>query len=517
MHNRFDACSRFAALFLMSLQIASAAAPREISPAVTPIPQVRGPIPVTATSWPFAAADHSITRRDLAKDGYVEEEYFISGVANVYDWPALNRLSSLAHGPYTTRLLVRRPAAPTKFSGTVIVEALNPSIRFDAAVMWMESQNYFIESGHVYVGVTVKPVAVHSLKLFDPQRYAALSFKNPLPPSQTCSQSQLPPAPGGLPPESTPETENGFLWDILSQTGALLKNKGADNPLQGFEVSRVYLTGDSQSGGFVLNYANAIHPFAQIEDGKPVYDGYLTSSAGGAGLPMHQCAPQIPRGDPRLAMQARGVPIVKLINQTDIRYLNRRPDSDIAPDLYRGYEIAGAAHVHDYVLQWGAADEDVAKTGAAGFLSNVACAQRNEAGNQFPSQYLLNGAFANLDRWSRENIPPPRAAPLDIRDPANGRATLALDEFGNAKGGVRSPYVDVPLVRYGVYMDGPGICELWGYQVPLAPQVLRRLYRDRADYVSKVTAATQRTLQERWITPQDAKRILSEASATTSF
>jgi hypothetical protein len=485
-----------------------------VTPSVAPVPRVVGPIANTPRSWPFAAADHSVTRRDLSKDGYVEEEYFLSGDANVYDWPALDNLVSFAKGPYTTRILVRRPKNAARFSGTVIVEALNPSLRYDAAVMWMESQDYILRSGHAYVGVTVKAVAVESLKKFDAQRYASLSFKNPLPASETCAQSQLPPAPGGLPAESTPETENGLIWDILSQAGALLRSRSHRNPLSALNVSRVYLTGDSQSGGFVLNYVNAIHPYARLENGGPVFDGYLTASAGGAGLPINQCAPQIPRGDPRLVIQPRGAPIIKIINQTDIRFLNRRPDSDIAPDLYRSYEVAGAAHVHDWVLQWGAADEDVAKTGAAGFLSNARCKQHSESGNLFPTHYILNAAFSNLDRWSRGGEPPPRAAPLEVGDPTNGRATLALDEHGNAKGGVRSPYVDVPRARYGVFMDGPGICELWGYQVPLAPDVLNKLYPTPTVYVSRVKRSTQRAVRDRWITPEDAELIIGEASGT---
>ena len=483
----------------------------EVTPSVVAVPQVMGPIPVTPKSWPFNAADHSVTNRDLSKDGYVEREYFIYGDANVYDWPAIGKLESFARGPYTTRILVRRPKDPSKFSGTVIVEALNPSLRYDAPIMWMESQDYFIHRGDAYVGVTVKPVAVHSLKLFDPVRYAPLSFKNPLPPSETCPQSQLPPAPGGLPPESSPATENGLIWDILSQTGALVRSRSHANPLHDLKVTRVYLTGDSQSGAFVLIYANAIHPFAKLDDGKPVFDGYLTSSAGGPGVPVNQCSPAAGPGDPRLVMQPRGVPIIKIINQTDLGYLNRRPDSDTYPDLYRGYEIAGAAHVHDWVLRWGAADKDVAKTGAAGFLSNDMCKQRDEQGNEFPTQYVLDGAFANLERWSRHRIPPPRAARLQVGDLHHARATLELDKYGNAKGGVRTPYVDVPLVRYGVYMDGPGICELWGYQVPLDPETLKRLYPDRASYVSKVKATTRKILKEHWITERDAEKIIGEA------
>ena len=175
------------------LSVRALAAPPErhaVTPSTVPLPKVSGPIPVSKTSWPFNAADHSVTKRDLSKDGYEEEEYFIHGEANVYDWPAIGKLESFARGPYTTRILVRRPKDPSKFSGTVIVEALNPSLRYDAPIMWMESQDYFIHRGDVYVGVTIKPVAVSSLKLFDPERYAPLSFKNPLPPTETCPQSQ---------------------------------------------------------------------------------------------------------------------------------------------------------------------------------------------------------------------------------------------------------------------------------------------------------------------------------------
>ena len=44
--------------------------------------------PVTATSYPFLAAHRLQEPIDLAKIGYVEEEFFVSGRANVYDWAA---------------------------------------------------------------------------------------------------------------------------------------------------------------------------------------------------------------------------------------------------------------------------------------------------------------------------------------------------------------------------------------------------------------------------------------------
>jgi hypothetical protein len=52
---------------------------------------------------------------------------------------------------------------------------------------------------------------------------------------------------------------------------------------------------------------------------------------------------------------------------------------------------------------------------------------------------------------------------------------------------------------------------LWGYQVPLDAETLKRLYPDRASYLSKVKAATRKSLRERWITERDAEKIIGEA------
>lgn len=54
--------------------------------AATPVPKATL-IPVTADSYPFGAADHARVPEDLSKIGYVEEEFLVSGAANVYDWP----------------------------------------------------------------------------------------------------------------------------------------------------------------------------------------------------------------------------------------------------------------------------------------------------------------------------------------------------------------------------------------------------------------------------------------------
>src|SRR6266849_648735 len=87
------------------------------------VPRPTGPIAVTPESYPFMAARRAQEIVDLEKLGYIEEEFFVSGTANVYDWNADGSLIvRTANAPYTTRILVRRPATPSRFSGTVIVE-----------------------------------------------------------------------------------------------------------------------------------------------------------------------------------------------------------------------------------------------------------------------------------------------------------------------------------------------------------------------------------------------------------
>ena len=81
--------------------------------------------------------------------------------------------------PYTTRVLVRRPINAHKQSGTVVVEPLNPSNRFDLNIGWGFAHDQFMRNGDVWIGFTSKPIAIQALKTFDPQRYAAAVMGEP--------------------------------------------------------------------------------------------------------------------------------------------------------------------------------------------------------------------------------------------------------------------------------------------------------------------------------------------------
>ena len=115
-------------------------------------------------------------------DGYVEEEYLVSGKANVYTWPAPGPAQvRTADAPYTTRILVRRPRGPRHASGNVVVEMLNPSNLFDLNIGWaLVARGVHAPRRHVGRdhGQADRRRRAQD---FDPQRYGRLSFANPLP------------------------------------------------------------------------------------------------------------------------------------------------------------------------------------------------------------------------------------------------------------------------------------------------------------------------------------------------
>ena len=172
-----------------------------------------GPLPVRPDSYPFGGAANTRVPTNLAAIGYVEEEFLVSGTANVYDWPKPGpAVVRTPNAPYTTRVLVRRPANRARFSGIAIVEMLNPSNLFDLNIGWAISQKQIARAGDAWVGITAKPVSVRSLKAFDQARYAPLVVGES---TADHRSAQL----RAVPRDSERTTENGFVWDIYRQVG----------------------------------------------------------------------------------------------------------------------------------------------------------------------------------------------------------------------------------------------------------------------------------------------------------
>jgi hypothetical protein len=477
-------CTMLLALFILCPIVISNP---QIAHADVPIPDVIGPIPVTADSYPFLAANRQFKPIDLASYGYIEEEFFLSGTANVYDWddpyaPATVRTTDAS---YTNRILVRRPTDPKRFSGNVIVELLNNAYGWDFPFgAWGDSHEYFLSHGDVWVGVTSAPSTVKGLKNFNPVRYAPLSWANPLPPEERCNPSV--------------DTEAGLIWDIASQVGALMKSEGASNPLAGYAVDYVYAAGST--GGELATYINAIHPLATLSSGKPVYDGYVIKSTGRPKA-INQCAPRPDSTDPR-AISRCTVPVIRLFTTGDILGVGthsssscqfRRPDSDdVYP--YRHYEISGAWLGVRYHWLSSPCEADVIAAKGGPFLGPFVVPP-----HEFPLRYILNGAFANMDLWVRQGTPPPHTEPIEVIDDCS---TFVFDEFGNTLGGVRTPYVDVPIVTYPP-ADNP---------IPFDHELLKELYGNHGNYVNQVVREVNELVKDRWVTKEDGEKIKTEAA-----
>lgn len=500
-------------VYVLGLAVAVACAFAAPAGAKTPTPSVVGPLPVTATSYPFGAADHQLVPEDLSRQGYVEEEYLVSGKANVYDWPdggpAVVRTPD---APYTTRILVRRPANPHRFSGNVVVEMLNPSNLFDLNIGWALMHDQFMRRGDVWVGITAKPIDVVALKTFNPQRYGSLSFANPLPLTDpgNCTNIQTVVDPPAL---RSRTTEDGLIWDIYSQVGAWLKSGAASNPLtyghRHSLVQEAYGFGYSQTGGYLIDYINAINPLVVKSDGRPIYDGYLVGVAGGdfvGTVPINQCSP-VPVPDTQSQIHNAGVPVIQVMSESDYLFgiASRRPDGNSPPDQYRHYEMAGAAHATPDELEYSAAPADIIKSGRD--VPASSCDQGPRS--RFPSSIHFDAAMSNLNLWVRFGLKPPPGRDINVMNGAP-----VLDQFGNVTGGLRSPFVDVPTRTWFGSSTGPGFCFLVGHEVPFDPATLQTLYPTHGAYVRGVIGDVLNLVAQRYLTLADGLKLMHEAQAS---
>jgi hypothetical protein len=468
----------------LTLMIAGPAVAQSAQSYLTiPVPKASGPIAVTAASHPLMAANTNEPSIDLAARGYVEEEFFISGLGNVYDWESDNKIKVRSSGlPYTTRILVRRPSNPARFSGTVLVDIGNRAQTFDTFAVWGQLNDHLLSNGHIWVGATAFSVNIGSMKKFDPGRYAPLSFPKP---AEQCGPSNR-----------QPEFEDGIRWDVISQIGALLKSDSSANPLAAYRPQYVYAT--MQSGGDLPTYVSAIPRNVRLENGKPVYDAYLIKDSGSPGA-LNACAPRLAAGDPRIIIRNAGVPVIQILSQNAIAANTRRPDSDVAGDQFRRYELPGSSHFDVWHFMYRPPIKEVNAMGIQSeeyFAVPRQCEPR-AAINDFPQPYFFAGAFSNLDQWVREGTAPPKATFVDA----------ANDEYGNARGGIRSPWLDVPSGTFHPEMKGGGNCVDIGYWMPFTWQRLEAIYGSYENYAKKFRAAVDRLVKERWILASDAEKI----------
>lgn len=471
---------------------------------------VKGPVPVTGDSVPLGTAWLPGHRRgvDLAAHGYVEEEYLVSGQADDWTWDADLRPVAAGPQPFTTRILLRRPAESAAFSGAVYLEPNHAD--YDRSLTWSATAPWLIRSGHAHVGVTQELATLPDLARWDAGRYAALSIPRP-----------------------------GQRWDIVGLVAAALVN-GGTGPLTGYPVSRVIMSGWSQTGTFCRTFlGEGFHARSQA-GGKPAIDGYIICiSSGGAGRPGYgvlRPPAVLPLGDPRRTIGAHGVPVVELLSEgeSETHRAVLRPDRDDPGDAYRLYQVAGTGHIN------GRHELATNRLQMADRGWPVNPAEVNERLSDGRMDLVARAVFAAVDRWAADGAghragPPRMPSRFAYDDPA-GPGTrglmpeslpLARDAGGNVTGGIRTPWVEVPLgghfphstpvpgrcepAPHAPYADPALLANLWAYLAPFPATELARRYGDRDGYLARLETAAQAAVKQGWLLAEDLPEFLAGA------
>ncbi len=458
-------------------------------------------IPVTQDSHPFA---HAAPRCRFSEIGYEEDEFFLHGTANVYEEKEGAAFILFADAPYVNRMLVRRPNDVSKFSGNVVVEILNPSAMYDIDRIWVETWQYMVRHGDIYIGITAKADVLDTLYRIDPKRYERINWRNPMP--------------GRPVPETTlfpvlPEYENGLFWDMLTDLAMALREDSDINPIKGYAKPFVYLSGWSQCGGFMVRYREFFADAASKKLGSPIFDGYYHAGAGSARAPINSFQKSEWFWENRVDFKgyiASTEPYMVINTETETPHTRWQGDSDLPQAKFRVYEIAGSSHDSKYnLLDYYSEDDDPAKLGRDQPFYGL-----EPYPQDYPYEYLFAAALRNLFVWVREGVPAPASRKLDKHPDGESKT----DALGNARGGLRSPFIDLPTCVYSKYCtlkaDPTMKRDFWGHVEPFSKELLKQLYGNLKAYEDKVAQRTDELIAQGYLIAMDRESIIAKALET---
>jgi hypothetical protein len=447
---------------------------------------------------------------DLSAIGYQSTEFLISGNAHSYTtglplapdgkWTAIS--ANPATAAYTTRVIVHTPTNARRFKGTVYVEWLNVSGGVDASPDWQHGHLQVVREGAAWVGVSAQFVGVNQLKCAapgpgclapgDPARYASLVH------------------PG-----------DSYSYDIFSQAGQAIWDGGV---LGSLVPKRVIAMGESQSAGRMVTYIDAVHPLVDV------YDGFIVHSRGAGGAALSQAPlPSIPVSLAGIRDDSNA-PVIVFQSELDVAnatLLTRQPETPTSN--FRLWEVAGTAHFDEYGLVIGLTDIGDGQ----GEIENLAAMQNPPSNpqpgviecahpiNTGPMHWVFDAAVHWINAWVRFGTPPPIAPRLQATTaPGVFPVVYAADSHGNTLGGIRTPYVDVPIAKLtGTGNTGaPGappssaFCFLFGQTIPFTAAEIAALYPNHLSYVIPFALDGLGAIQSRFLLPEDAFALFRAAA-----
>ena len=416
-------------------------------------PVVQGPIPGTVPGDPKAPDVRDTypwmsTNVNLASAGYVEQEFYVSGKADGYGVTGERVASGV---PYKTRVIVRRPAHPARFNGTVLAEWQNVTAGYDLDALWSAEQ--IIRGGYAWVGVSAQRVGVDQLRGWSPARYGGLDVTG-----------------GGR------FTADELSYDVYAQVAKALRATKGVRPLGGLKARTVLAVGASQSAGRMTVYYDNILPRTEA-----VFDGFATIVGS--------------------APSRKGAePVFQVLSETDVRSPARRGDDE----RFRRWEVAGTAH-----SGWNGQEyrRPILRRDL-GEAPSYTCDQ--PPWSRVPLHHVVAASYAHLTRWIERGVRPPSAPPLEL----NADGSKPRDELGLALGGIRLSQVEVPTALNTGDNSGETFCLLFGTHVPFERARLDRLYPSHGRYVAAVAKADKRNVRAGYLLPGDAQQNLRDAAAS---
>ncbi|WP_460053305.1 alpha/beta hydrolase domain-containing protein [Pseudomonas sp. H1_A05] len=457
------------------------------TPAVAQTPSMPQISPVPPSGrLPLASASRRGTEYvDLERLGYVEEEYYLLGLA-----PAITASGEhLFDAPYVTRFLIRKPKDPGRFNGTVVMEPF--SWMGERGAGWILTRNYLMRKGYAFAGYTLsinrpandpktldwdpepRNLNLDFMRRYDYKRYAPLG-----------SYYDSDRFRRGSGPDQYPPQAQG----IAAQLALLLKSNLENGPTQGLDVKRIYVNTWAINGQLWLDYLDqGRHQQWRMPDGKPLIDAYMTGHVvygdlGGEVL-------RVPR---KIPMDA---PFVTVYSQTEVVHDASQEialPSDTDQPKLRYYEVAGMPHLR------------LVDQGTDGTEPHPADGdKRNDPQCQSlydePVETVVSAILDAMDRWVREGVPMPKAE----RVGREGKSVARDPQTGNLLGGVRPPWIKVPSATY--LTDHETDCgSAYDTKVPYSAQRLKALYGSYANYASRFEAAKQQAIKEGYLLTEDA-------------
>ena len=383
---------------------------------------------------------------DMKHINYEMKEYFVSGTA--------------AGQPYTTRLVIRKPAVNARFTGIVVAEPMHP---IGGAHAFEYNSVYIMDSGHI--AAEIATAGLNNFTSFNAERYKDL------------------------------KVGNGQSNEILAQVGALVRS--AEGPL-GQPVRKMVLWGTSASSGIVAQYLPA-SPIYKTPQMQRIYDGFMPTSNGSQIGPVD-------------------VPIVQVPTQHEFsRVATAQQDGDEPGKQFRVYEFVGLSHLMSRNNTARVTQNDCKYQMSMFPLEAYMSVALNHL-----IQWVDKGTVPpKAERVIMDMYTGNDGSLMMLDEVGNGRggirnpyvdvptAKIIAGNVGTAPQGPPPAPGQIPRL-------GPGLlCSLSAYVEPLSAEQLKKRYGSKANYVKQFEAKLNEAERAGWSLPVFRDLILADAKAVS--